>query len=322
MLEEFRLEQPIPYKIILNSLENDKISHAYLFESNGYSKALDFAIAFSKTILCPNKYLNNEKCSNCSQCKNIDSNEFLELKVIEAEGQWLKNNQLEELQFDFSKKSLIGNKKIYIINGIEKLNVSSANSILKFLEEPEEGIIAILITENLNQILDTIKSRCQIISLKNKVLEKPTNFLDNLGNNLFNNKEEKNEFTENSESLEFVENILNFIKHYEDNKLNTIIYINNLWHKFIKEKSQMTMAFNIMLLFYKDILNYLLENEIEIYSDYVNDIKYIASKNKINNIILKINVIIELKEKIKFNANNNLLMDKLIIELERCEKND
>ena len=63
-------------------------------------------------------------------------------------------------------------------------------------------------------------------------------------------------------------------------------------------------------------------NEIEIFKDYVNDIQYIAKKNKIDVIISKINVIMNLKEKIKFNINNNLLMDKLLIELEGCEQDD
>ena len=71
---------------------------------------------------------------NPTSSKNIDNKEFLELKIIEAEGQWIKKNQLEELQYDFSKKSILGNKKVYIINGAEKLNVSSSNSLLKFLD--------------------------------------------------------------------------------------------------------------------------------------------------------------------------------------------
>ena len=53
-----------------------------------------------------------------------------------------------------------------IIKETEKLNASSANTILKFLEEPEDGIIAILLTDNRYHVLDTILSRCQILSLK------------------------------------------------------------------------------------------------------------------------------------------------------------
>jgi len=322
MLDEFKNEQPVVYKTLLNSVKNNRCSHAYLIESNGYSKALDLALAFAKYILCPDSYTNCEKCDNCSQCKNIDNKEFLELKIIEAEGQWIKKNQLEELQYDFSKKSILGNKKVYIINGAEKLNISSSNSLLKFLEEPEEEIIAILITNNIYQLLDTIISRCQILTLNPSKENNMGNILEILGNNLYNNKEEIDNYINNEESLTKVEKIIEFIKYYEDNKLNTLAYINKLWNQHFSDKQEISNAMNILLLFYKDVFNKFLGNNIEVFKEYVNDIEYVVQKNKIDVIISKINVIMNLKEKIKFNINNNLLMDKLLIELEGCEHID
>ena len=62
---------------------------------------------------------------------------------------------------------MLDNKLIYIIDPAEKLNPASANTILKFLEEPPEGIVAILITENKYNVLETIVSRCQCLSLVN-----------------------------------------------------------------------------------------------------------------------------------------------------------
>ena len=322
MLEEFKIEQPVVCKTLINSIKNNRCSHAYLIESNGYSKVLDLAIAFAKYILCPNNYTNYDNCKNCNQCKNIDNKEFLELKIIEAEGQWIKKNQLEELQYDFSKKSILGNKKIYIINGAEKLNVSSSNSLLKFLEEPEEGIIAILITDNIYQLLDTIISRCQVLILNPSKKNNLGNILKILGNNLYNSENDINNYINNEENLMKVERVIEFAKYYEDNKLNTLVYINKLWNQYFTDKQEINTAMNILLLFYKDIFNKLLGNNIEIFKEYVNDIEYIAQKNKIDVIISKINVIMNLKEKIKFNINNNLLMDKLLIELEGCEKDD
>jgi len=321
MLDEFQIEQSIVYKTLVNSIKNNKCSHAYLIDSNGYSKSLDLAVAFAKYILCPNNYTNCEKCANCSQCINIDNREFIELKIIEAEGQWIKKNQLEELQLEFSKKSFLGNKKVYIINGAEKLNVSTSNSLLKFLEEPEEGIVAILITNNINQLLDTIISRCQILklnSLKNNV----GNILERLGNNLYNNKIDIEVYTKNEENLIKIERIIDFIKYYEDNHINTLIYINKIWNRYFKERQEILNAFSILLLFYKDVLNYKLNKEIIIFEEYVNVLEYIAQKNKIDVIISKINVIMNLKEKIKFNINNNSLMDKLLLDLEGCEQDD
>ena len=319
MLDDFSLGQNIVYKTLINSVKHDRCSHAFLIETNGYSRGLDLAIAFAKYLLCPNNYSNNEKCGNCGQCKNIDKNEFIELKIIDPEGQWIKKSQLEELQEIFSKKSVLGNKKVYIINKAENLNSSSSNSLLKFLEEPEEGIIAILITENIYQLLSTIVSRCQVLSLKNKLNLDNLSTKERIAQYLSNNKNDIETFINDENSIIKIEKIIEFIKHYEDNHSNTLIYINKLWHETFKEKQDIYNAFTIMLLFYKDILNLKLGKGIQIFTDYVNEVNNIEEKNNLDEITSKINVIMDLREKIKFNINSNLLMDKLIIQLGRCE---
>ena len=81
----------------------------------------------------------------------------------------------------------------------------------------------------------------------------------------------------------------------------------------------MKTAFEIILMFYKDVLNYKLDKKIDIFNDYSNDIRNISLKNELETIIKKINIIANLKEKTKYNANATLLVDKLIIELEGCE---
>ena len=173
MLDKYMESQNIVYKTLTNAVNKNTYSHAYLFETNGNEDALDIAISFAKTLLCPNNYTNNNQCVNCTQCQKIDKNIFSDIKIIEPDGMWIKKEQLDELQKEFSKKSVESNKKIYIINHAELLNVQASNSILKFLEEPEENIIAILVTKNIYQLLTTIVSRCQIISLK-KNKEKET----------------------------------------------------------------------------------------------------------------------------------------------------
>lgn len=319
MLDDFSLEQNIVYKTLINSVKNNKYSHAYLIETNGYSKGLDLALAFTKYLLCPNSYSNNNNCGNCSQCMKIDKNEFIELKIIDSEGQWIKKSQLEELQDVFSKKSVMGNKKVYIINKAEKLNVASSNSLLKFLEEPEEGIIAILICESMYQLLSTIVSRCQILSLKNKMNLDNLSTKDKLAHYLSNNKEDIENFLNDEESINKIEKVIEFIKYYEENHSNTLIYIKKLWNEHFKEKEDIYNAFTMMILFYKDVLNLKLGKVIDTYTDYVNDVNIIEEKNNLDEITSKINVIMDLREKIKFNINSNSLMDKLIIELGRCD---
>lgn len=319
MLDDFKIEQPVAYKVFINAIKNNKLSHAYIIETHGYSNSYELALSFAKYILCPFNYSNYDKCKNCFQCKTIDKNEFIELKILEADGQWIKKSQLDELQSDFSKKTLVGNKKIYIIKFADKLNASSSNSLLKFLEEPEEGIIAILIVENVSMLLNTIVSRCQIISLKNNDSFSNLNTIEILAEILKTKREEKIEFIESENSSQKVNDTINFINYYEKNKTSTIIYVNKLIGDYLKDRNDVYDMLSMMLLFYKDALNYKIGKDIKVFVDYKKEILEISSNNSTDLLISKINVIMNLREKIKFNVNSNMLMDKLIIELEGCE---
>ena len=146
---------------------SNKLSHAYLIEMEDSSIEFPLVLLFVKMILCPLEINKCDKlnCSKCNVCRLIDEKKFPDFEIIEADGNQIKKNQLLELKDEFQKTSLIGKRRVYVIKDAEKLNPSSANTILKFLEEPEENIIAILLTRNRYQVLDTILSRCQILTL-------------------------------------------------------------------------------------------------------------------------------------------------------------
>ena len=312
MLDDYIVEQEKVVKILKNSIQKNKVSHAYLFETNGYKNQKSLALAFTKMLLCPNNYSNNKNCVNCTQCKNIDKNIFPEIKIIEPDGLWIKKEQLDTLQKEFSEKSILSNKKIYIINHADRLNKSSSNSILKFLEEPEENIIAILTTDNMYQMLDTIISRCQVISFSREHNIIDESILFKIKNHITIPEQITDEILEN-----IIGQVLEFVKYYEKNKIDTILKTQKLWHNNFKEKEITLLALNIMLLYYQDILNTKLERNVKIFKN--DDFEEIKNKNTINQLTKKINVIINTKEKVNFNANSQLLIDKLIIELERCD---
>ena len=309
MLDDFISDQAIAYKIFKNSISKNKLSHAYLINTNGYHKGFDFAKAFAKYLLCPN---NETGSHECSVCHLIDNNSYSEFKVIEADGLWIKKEQTDELQEMFSMKSLSG-RKVYIINGVENLNISASNSILKFLEEPEEGIVAILITDNIYKVLGTIVSRCQVINLNN-VQVKSDDMLLNVGNQLYNDSDKINEFVNDSESINRIGHVIDFIEYLYSNKLDTLVYINKYWNDFFKGKDDYLFAFNIMIMFYSDVINYKMGNDI-ILSEFKSNIEKFSELdyNIINSIL---NLIMEVREDLYSNVNLNLLMDKFIIKME------
>ena len=147
---------------------NKKIFHTYLIELNDYESDFSYVLDFIKMILNDVSYEELDKVdSNIN--KLIDTNNYPDLVIVEPEENVIRKKQLLDIKKEFNNTSLLENKRIYVIKNAEKLNGSSANTMLKFLEEPEDNIIAFLITNNRYQVIDTILSRCQVLSLKDNI---------------------------------------------------------------------------------------------------------------------------------------------------------
>ena len=99
--------------------------------------------------------------------------------------------------------------------------------------------------------------------------------------------------------------------------MKTLLYTKELWFDNFKDSNMSYIALNIILLFYKDTLHYMLKQKIGLFNDYNDDIIKVAKFNSIYNLTEKIDIIRVTICKIKYNANLNLLIDKLIIDFEK-----
>ena len=303
MLEKYIDEQPIVTKLLLNSFENNKLVQAYLFVSNDKSFLLEYAIAFSKKLITDNY---DEQI-----CNMIDNNTYPELKIIEPINNIVKKEQLIDLQQSFLVKPTLGKKMVYIINGADKLHVSSANTILKFLEEPSEDIVAILLTDNLQKVLPTIKSRCQNLIFKNKK-EEEINKLDILFKDYkekIDEKEDKEEFVNN-----FKNNCISFINQIEKLGMKEFIHYKDSIFDIYKTKEELIILFDFMLYFYYDMLNFMVSRNVVYMNDYVETIKQVSENNDLNKLQKKLQLIENTKIKLDTNMNLKLLMDEFIIK--------
>ncbi|RXP64423.1 DNA polymerase III subunit delta' [Lutibacter sp. HS1-25] len=187
-------------KHLIKSTDNGRISHAQLFVGNEGSGVLPMAIAYAQYILCSTSN-NKEDCAlKCQKLMHPDlhfafpvattnaiktkpvSTDFLkewrEFVTTNPYGnlfEWLQTlgienkqgligvDEADEIVKSLKLKSYEGGYKIMIIWMAEKMNNSSANKLLKLLEEPPEKTVFILVTENEEEIITTIKSRCQIL---------------------------------------------------------------------------------------------------------------------------------------------------------------
>lgn len=296
MFEDYCEKQSFFYNYILTSFKNNKLFHAYLIETNGVSYATDLVINMAKFFLCKNSL----KCDNCDICKNFNIDNYPDIKIIETDNKVIKKEQLLDLQKAFSVKPVYGKYLIYIIKDASLLNGASANAILKFLEEPNDNIIAILLVDNIYKVINTIVSRCQVLSLV------PEN--NNL-NKIVADFIMKNQLDDANVS-EKIKEIINFYQKIESKQ--TKILLDSDVYKF---KDMIGLFLNVGMYLYSDVLNYLLGRKMENFNETDDDIIYFIKNNKINDIIWKIDLINNFIEKSKFNINRELFIDNFIISM-------
>ena len=254
-------------ELLQDSLYRNKVSHSYLFlGQEGIGKKM-IAKEFAKGILC----LNDDKyCNNCKSCLEFDGNNNPDFYIVEPEGNNIKIEQIRELQKKVQEKPIIATKKVYLIDNADLMTKEAQNALLKTLEEPPEFVTIILIGENDNAFLNTIKSRCMILHFNyisdtdiKKYIEKNYDmkitpkmldiFQGSIGKAIeLKDKQEQyliiEEVIKNLENLDLIEFIkkLDILYTSKDEILDMLDYINIILLKKAKEDVKYTNCIEIV----------------------------------------------------------------------------
>lgn len=258
-----------------------KVGHAFLFNvDDSYDTSL--AISFIKEIL-KNDVANAD--TGDSQYEKfsyqLDNNTFPDLMIIKSFDKVIKKEQILNIKSEMKEKSINSGKQFYIIEYAESLNSSSANALLKFLEEPDDEIIAILVTKNINKVISTIVSRCQIVNL-----------------NHYNRKKDE----------QYFELALKYLLIYEDKKEKAVSYLSELYEI---SNDDLKGMINSWIYIYKNVLKLLLNKDSEEANN--ESILAISKKNNIESVIDKLDKLEKMSNLILYNVNVRIILDELFI---------
>ena len=305
-------------------IETNSLTHAYLlYGSSGIGKFM-FVKQLATYFYCQNEI---KPCFECSYCKQIKNNIFPDFVIIDLleDKKNITIEQIREFQVRFSKKSFLGIKKIAIINNADKLSLGATNSLLKTLEEPSSDTIIFLIATSLENILDTIKSRCQLVKFQ---------------------KVNKNDIKNHIISLGADENLAVLISSAVNGQIgNAITFFNNpeLWTEYLEKVESLKSLFGMTIIERFKVVEKMAKekninnivDDLEILANLTRDILYLKIKenNKIVNVIhvdtlskisenyslekLKI-ILLEINKTIiylKQNSNSKLSLENLMLKL-------
>ena len=157
------VKQPEIRELFTKLIQQNTLQHAYIFEGVAGSGKLELAVWVAQSLFCQNKNEDMPPCLECNNCLRIVQEEHPDVSVVEPDGLSIKVDQVRAIKDEFSKSGMESRKKILIVKDMDKMTTGAANSLLKFIEEPEGEIIIFLLTTSLQQMLPTIVSRSQII---------------------------------------------------------------------------------------------------------------------------------------------------------------
>ena len=268
-------------------IKEGKVNHSYMIETDSKNRK-DIANLVIQEII--------DKTNTKVSFEELKLNG--DLIYIETDLQNIKKEEILDLKEKFNTSSIYSGIRVYVILEAEKLNASSANTLLKFLEEPNNDIYAVLLTNNFNKIITTIKSRCICIKL------------------LTNNIEL---FEKDKEYLDF---IFSFINIFEKHKEKSLAYLTELFPKEYIDRTKLKEIYTDLFVIYDEALHNKYNIKNDLFNEYIDIVDEIANNNQIKDLNRKMIIIDNNKNKLNYNTNLKLSLYNFILEMSGVDLND
>jgi DNA polymerase III subunit delta' len=150
-------------RLLKRAVAEERIGQSLIFAGQRGVGKHQFALALAQAINCQQP-VEGDACGLCATCKKFAARQFTDVKTILPDGQFIKIEQTREMLREAYFMPYEGRRRVYLLDEAERLKEQAANSILKTLEEPPDTSLLILITAKPYALLETIRSRCQMMN--------------------------------------------------------------------------------------------------------------------------------------------------------------
>ena len=256
------IKQPSIQRLFLQLIEKDNLQHAYLFDGKTGTGKKETALWIAQSLFCQN--FTNGPCGECHTCQRIASHQHPDVIELEPEGLSIKIGQVRDLKQEFTRSGMEGRKKLVMVKDVEKMTTQAANSLLKFLEEPDGDIVVILMTTAKHRLLPTILSRVQLIHFPQLSKEQRVQALEEAGlskeraavlSQLTSDTDQAIELSENENLLALIDTVWKWYIAISKEDDQAFIFVHTDIMPLVKEKSEYHLVLDLLLVILQDILN-------------------------------------------------------------------
>ena len=312
---------------IENAVKTDKVSHAYILNGEKGSGKRLLANLFAMSLQCQNRDEDGDACGKCQSCKQAASNNQPDIiRVTHEKPNTISIDDIrEQINNDIVIKPYSSKYKIYIVPDADMMSVQAQNALLKTIEEPPAYAVILLLTENAEILLPTIRSRCVMLKLRNikdqlikkylmEQMEIPDYKADvcvafaqgNMGRAIM--------LATSEHFNEIKEETLQMMKYIKDMELPELL---KALKSLSSYKVEVDDILDLISVWYRDVLLYKATKDINgvIFPDQMKYIKESANTSSYEGIETILKALEKAKTRLKANVNFELVMELLLLTI-------
>ncbi|WP_342515182.1 DNA polymerase III subunit delta' [Sporosarcina sp. FSL K6-1522] len=319
-------EQKAVIERLCSSYRNGRIGHAYMFDGAQGTGKEAAALFFAKLLLCEEPQKNTVPCETCRSCRRVTSGNHPNVTIIRPDGQDIKKDQMSELIVKMTRKGYETGRKIYIVSRADRMNIAAANTLLKFLEEPEGDVTAILLTDSYQSILPTIQSRCQRISflppsremMIKKIVEKGvTVSMAATVTMVTADPDEAFRLAGDDQFAHMRKTVLKLVEASDLHVHEALLFIQSEWSPLFKEKEEAERGLDLLLYAYRDIVASKAGLQATpTFPDQQQFFSSLSMKMTYSRLSANMEAILQAKKQLHGNMNRMLLMEQLVLSMQ------
>lgn len=311
---------------LTHTIEQGKISHAYVINGERFSGKEFIANVFAMALQCEHPD-GVEPCQQCHSCKQaLSGNQPDIIRVTHEKPNTIGVDDIRtQINTDIAIKPYSSPRKIYIIQEGEKMTAQAQNALLKTLEEPPAYAVILILTTNMDALLPTILSRCVVLNMKpvrddlvKKYLMEELKIPDYKANVCVafarGNLGKARQLASSEEFDHIKEEAVSMLKYVQDMEINEMLAAIK---KIQEYKFDVEDYLDILAIWYRDVLLFKATNDANhlIFKEEIQYIKKCADRCAYEGIEDILKALDKAKSRLKANVNFELTMELLLMAI-------